>query len=52
MKKKVLSLNKNRAQFVEYECTHIYGIEEFQFSVFIKEKKKSQVFVNKFHINR
>lgn len=28
---------------------HIFGIKEFQFSVFIKEK--SQVFVIEFHIN-
>lgn len=48
----VLSPNKNRAQFMESECIQVYGIEEFQFSAFITEKKKSQVFVNEFHINR
>lgn len=31
------------AQFMESECTHIYGIKEFQFSVFIKEKKISSL---------
>lgn len=50
-KENVLSPNKNRAQFMDSECMHIYSIKEFQFSVFMKEKK-SQVFVNEFHINR
>lgn len=35
----VLSPNKNRAQFMESECIQVYGIEEFQFSAFITEKK-------------
>lgn len=38
-KENVLSPNKNRAQFVESECIQVYGIEEFQFSAFITEKK-------------
>lgn len=49
-KRKMFYPQIKTAQLMGSECMHIYGIKNFN-SLF-SSRKKSQVFVNEFHINR